>query len=225
MLFLLVISCSKDISNSKYYFIQNKELIAINIQNDTLYEYKCEMNFECFEKVHKSYKIIKSKEEKNLLLIAVEQTNFVPNASKEMKKNRLSIIGVEKLSSSKIKFTHENTYYNKKEITKLPFKLDLVKDKFGFTFYEEKYLKSLPTDFEIDVETSEAIIYAVENSYHELYESYQRSNVRDTYRTGILSEVIVRELIKRYLSPADFTNKFEKAHQKSLEQFQVTNFI
>ncbi|WP_298518797.1 hypothetical protein [uncultured Kordia sp.] len=214
IVFLLIASCSKNVSNSKYYFISDNELTSITKQNDTLYEYKCEENLQCNDHIHKSYKIIKSKKEENLMLLAVERTNFVVNASKAMKDNRFSIIGIEQLSSNKIKFIHEHIYYNEEEITKLPFEFDLIKNKFGFTFYEESYLKSLPTDFEVDADMYAEILSAIQDFSLEYLEKYNNTQVTGLYSTGAAYDFLAREFVKRKLSPIGLQKKLKSAHDK-----------
>jgi len=210
-------SCEQNFLNSAYYFINNTEITTFEKRNDTLYIYKCEANLQRSDKAQKRCRIIKSKKDGDTLLLLVERIISIPNASQAMKDNRFSIIGIEKLSSTKIKFVHENIYYNEEEIAKLPFEFNLIKDKFGFTYYEENYLKSLQTDFELDTETFQEITEAVEDSYDELIENYHNTKVRDMYKIGILYEVLGREFVKRNLSPIGLNDKLNAAKKKSLK--------
>jgi hypothetical protein len=214
---MCTIACKNSFLDEAYYFSNNNELIRITKQNDTLAFYKCNPDFECSDKVHELHKIINVKKDENKILYAVERIDSIPNTSKALLENRFSIIGIEQLTPSAIKFVHTNSYYNEDEISKLAFDFELVNGKFGYTFYEENYLKSLPTDFEIDVATYHIITDALKHDYDELATNYHNTQVRDTYKIGILSEIIAIEFIKRNWSPINYSTKLEKAHKKSLE--------
>lgn len=211
IIFTVTISYAQKALDSKYYFVNNEKLLSLEQKKDTLYEYRCNKVFECREKARKHYKIIKSKTEGNLTLYAVEWVNLAASSSKSIIEDRFFIIGIEKLSENKIKVINETTSYTKDAISKLPFGFNLIEDKFGYTYYKENYLKSLNSDFEIDKDFADKIMLSMKTSYFELMKLYKNTKVGDMYGTGIISEVLGREMVKRNLNPISARSKLEKA--------------
>lgn len=218
LFFILTIACKNNFLDETYYFINNNELTRITKQNDTLVFYKCNPDFTCSDKVHELHKIIKSKKDTNKVLYAVERIDSIPYASKALLENRFSIIEFEQITPSSIKFIHTNMYYNEEEISQIAFDFKLVEGKFGYTFYEEKYIQSLQTDFELSVDTYHKIMNDIQHNYNPLIENYHQTQVRDTYKIGIFSELICKEFIKRNWNPINYNLKLQKAHEKSLEE-------
>ncbi len=210
----LNISCSQSVLESKYYFVNSGKLFSIEQQNDTLYEYRCDANFDCRTKARKHYKIIKSKQKGNLTLLAVERLDSIPLSAKPIRDNRFFIIGIEKLSENKIKLINEVTSYTQDSISKMPFELSLLDNKFGFTYYEENYLKSLNSDFKIDKEFAQELSESIKSSNVELMELYQNTKTGDLYASGITAELIAREMTKRNLSPILAKKKMNEANRE-----------
>ncbi|WP_299336480.1 hypothetical protein [uncultured Psychroserpens sp.] len=190
------------------------KLFSIEQQNDTLYEYRCDANFDCRTKARKHYKIIKSKQKGNLTLLAVERLDSIPLSAKPIRDNRFFIIGIEKLSENKIKLINEVTSYTQDSISKMPFELSLLDNKFGFTYYEENYLKSLNSDFKIDKEFAQELSESIKSSNVELMELYQNTKTGDLYASGITAELIAREMTKRNLSPILAKKKMNEANRE-----------
>lgn len=210
----LNVSCSQNVLESKYYFVNSGKLFSIEQQNDTLYEYRCDANFDCRTKARKHYKIIKSKQKENLTLLAVERLDSIPLSTKPIRDNRFFIIGIEKLSENKIKLINEVTSYTQDSISKIPFELSLLENKFGFTYYEENYLKSLDSDFEIDKDFANEIMESIKSTDKELIELYRNTVTGDMYASGLTAELIAREMIKRNLSPILAKKKIDDASRK-----------
>jgi len=210
----LNISCSQSVLESKYYFVNSGKLFSIEQQNDTLYEYRCDAKFNCRTKARKHYKIIKPKQKGNMTLLAVERLDSIPLSTKPIRDNRSFIIGIEKLSENKIKLIKEVTSYTQDSISKIPFELSLLENKFGFTYYEENYLKSLDSDFEIDKDFANEITESIKSTDKELIELYRNTVTGDMYGSGLTAELIAREMIKRNLSPILAKKKIDDVSRK-----------
>lgn len=208
--FVLNNSHAQQILDSKYFFVNNDKLFSLEQRKDTLFEFRYYENFEFRKKPRKQYRIIKSKTKGIITLLIVERLDSIPLSSKSLRDDRFFIIGIEKLSNNKIKVINEIKSYTKNAISKLPFELNLIKDKFGYTYYEETYLKSLNSEFKIDHNFADEIMKSMKNSYSELLKQYMNTKTGDMYRTGIMSELLGREMVKRNLSPISAKNKLKK---------------
>jgi len=208
---MLTTSCAQNTVDSKYFFVNNEKLFSLEQRNDTIFEYRYYKNFDFRKKPRKQYKVIKTKRKENLTLIVVERVDSIPLSSKPLRDDRYFIIGIEKLSKHKIKVVNEIKSYTKDSISKLNFEFDLIQDKFGYTYYEESYLKSLNSDFEIDRFFANQVIESMKNSYPEVLRQYQSTKTGDLYGTGIMSELLGREMVKRNLSPISSRTKLKKS--------------
>ncbi|MEM6720444.1 MAG: hypothetical protein AAF611_14050 [Bacteroidota bacterium] len=198
--FLCTIACSPNTQNLTYYFCYNDTLYSIKKVNDSIHSYRCDEDFNCESNPIKSYKIINSKQENEFALLSLERVDSIHS-------KRFSIMGIQQFTKNSIKIVHEITRYSKDAIAKIHLTEKLVNKKFGLTYYEENFLKSLPKDFKMTQALSDEISNAMETSYGELLEWYENTKIDDYYKEKLLSEVIGRELVKRKLSPIGFANK------------------
>ena len=116
----------------------------------------------------------------------------------------------EKISENTIKMISEAQSFTKDSIAKTPFEMKYLDNKFGFTYYTENYLKSLRTDYTINLEFAKEIIESCKSNT-EIITKYKNTNTGDWYNIGISAELLALEMIKRNLSPIRAKQKMEKA--------------
>ena len=201
---------AQEILKKKHYFINGEKVFSIQKSNDTLYAFYCNSNFDCAKKARDNYKILKSKQEGNRYLLEVEKLDSIPLSTNPIRDDRFRLIGFEIKSENAIKMINEARSFTKDSITKIPFELDYLNNKFGFTYYTENYLKSFRTDYTITQEIAKEIIESSKNNT-EILTQYQNTITGDIYHTAISAELITLEMIKRNLSPINAKQKMNKA--------------
>lgn len=207
---LIVKVNAQEILKSKYYFINGKKVFSIQIRNDTLYTFKCDSNFDCAEKARDHYKILKSKQDGSRYLFEVEKLDSLQLTTNPIPDDRFRLIGFEKISENEIKMINEANSFNKDSILKIPFEVKYLDNKFGFTYYAEKYLKSFRTDYTITPEFAREIIKSCRSNI-EIITQYNTTNTGDWYASGISAELLTLEMIKRNLSPVYAKQKMNNA--------------
>ncbi len=207
---LTVKMTAQEILKSKYYFINGEKVFSIQKSNDTLYTFNCNSNFDCSKKVRDHYKILKSKQDGNKYLFEVEKLDSLQLTTNPIPDDRFKIIGFVKTSENTIKMINEARSFTKDSIAKIPFEINYLNNKFGFTYYTENYLKSFRTDYIITPEIAKEIIESTKNNT-EVLTQYQNTITGDMYHTAISAELITLEMIKRNLSPIHAKQKINKA--------------
>lgn len=202
---------SQNLIDEKYYFVNGNELFGIKISNDSLFELKCNSDFQCA--VRKRYKILKSKKVGKKEIFAIERLDSMQLTSSPIPKDRYRIIGLEKIEKGKLKFVNEAKSYTLDSPTRIPFEIQFLNGKFGFTYYTESFLTELETDYPINAEQAEKITSNFEN-YTELLELYKNTKTGDIYASGIMAELIALEMIKLKLSPLLARNRIKEALEK-----------
>ena len=202
---------SQNLIDEKYYFVNGNELFGIKISNDSIFELKCNSDFQCA--VRKRFKILKNKKIGQKQIFAIERLDSMRLTSNPIPKDRYRIIGFEKIEKGKLKFVNEAKSYTLDSLSKIPFEIQFINDKFGFTYYTESFLTELETDYTINAEQLEKITSNFEN-YIELLELYENTKTGDMYAIGIIAELIAKEMIKLKLSPLLARNRIEEALEK-----------
>ena len=204
---------SQNLLNEKYYFVNGTELFGIKKSNDTIFEFKCNPNFNCSDRYRKKFKILKNKIIENKQILAIERIDSIPLSTNPIPADRYKIIGFEKIQKGKLKFINEAKTYTLDSLSAIPFEIEFLKDKFGFTYYTESFLTELETDYNISAEQAERVMSNFKN-YTERLKLYEKTKTGDIYRSGIMAELIAAEMIKLNLSPLQARNRIEKALQK-----------
>jgi hypothetical protein len=214
---ILVFICnsvfSQNLLDNKYYFVNGNELFGIKKSNDTIFEFKCNPNFKCSTKYRKRFKILKNKIVGQKEILAIERIDSIPLTTNPIPANRYKIIGFEKIEKGKLKFINEAKSYTLDSLSAIPFEIQFLNDKFGFTYYTESFLTELKTEYEISSEFAEQIFSDLKNNIEQL-ELYKKTKTGDIYRSGITAELIATELIKLNLSPLNAKDRIEKALRK-----------
>lgn len=204
---------SQNLLDDKYYFVNGTELFGIKKSNDTIFEFKCNSDFKCSDKYRKKFKILKSKIIGQKEILAIERIDSIPLSSNPIPADRYKVIGFEKIDKGKLKFINEAKSYTLDSLSAIPFEIQFLNEKFGFTYYTESFLTELQTEYEISTAQAERILSNIKNNI-EIVELYKKTETGDIYASGITAELIAIEMIKLNLSPLNARDRIEKAMRK-----------
>ena len=204
---------SQTLLEDKYYFVNGTELFGIKKSNDTIFEFKCNSDFKCSDKYRKRFKILKNKKIGQKEILVIERIDSIPLKTNPIPADRYKIIGFEKIEKGKLKFINEAKSYTLDSLSAIPFEIQYLNDKFGFTYYTESFLTELKTDYEISPELAEQIFSDLKNNIEQV-ELYKKTKTGDIYGSGITAELIATEMIKLNLSPLNAKERIEKALRK-----------
>ncbi len=204
---------SQTLLEDKYYFVNGTELFGIKKSNDTIFEFKCNSDFKCSDKYRKRFKILKNKKIGQKEILVIERIDSIPLKTNPIPADRYKIIGFEKIEKGKLKFINEAKSYTLDSLSAIPFEIQFLNDKFGFTYYTESFLTELKTDYEISPELAEQIFSDLKNNIEQV-ELYKKTKTGDIYGSGITAELIATEMIKLNLSPLNAKERIEKALRK-----------
>jgi hypothetical protein len=213
LVFIFNFVFSQNLLDDKYYFVNGMELFGIKKSNDTIFEFKCNSDFKCSDKYRRKFKILKSKIIGQKEILAIERIDSIPLSSNPIPADRYKIIGFEKIDKGKLKFINEAKSYTLDSLSAIPFEIQFLNEKFGFTYYTESYLTELKTEYEISPELAEQIFSNLKNNIEQI-ELYKKTKTGDIYRSGITAELIAMEMIKLGLSPLKAKGRIEKALKK-----------
>ncbi|TYB76936.1 hypothetical protein [Bizionia myxarmorum] len=212
-IFLFNFIFAQSLLNEKYYFVNGTELFGIKRSNDTIYEFKCRPDFKCSSNNRKRFVVLESKIFGNQKILKIERIDSIPLTTNPIPEDRYKILGLEKLTDKKLKIVNETTKYTLDSITKIDLNSELLKDKFGFTYYTESFLTDLETNYEITNEQAVEIFEDIKENIQTV-ELYKETKTGDIYGSGITAELIAIEMIKLKLSPLQARNRIEKALRK-----------
>jgi hypothetical protein len=204
---------SQNLLDDKYYFVHGSELFRIKKSNDTIFEFKCNSEFKCSEQYRKKFKILKNKIVGQKEILAIERIDPIPMSVNSIRDDRYKIIGFEKIGKGKLKFINEAKKYNLDALSVIPFEIQFLNEKFGFTYYTESFLSKLRTAYEISPKQVEQIFSDLKKNTQEI-DLYKNTETGDIYRSGITAELIAIEMIKLKLSPLNAKDRIEKALRK-----------
>ncbi len=204
---------SQNLLDEKYYFVNGTELFGIKKSNDTIFEFKCNPDFSCSDRYRKKFKILKSKVIGQKEILAIERIDSIPLTSNPIPADRYKIIGFENIGKGKLKIINEAKTYTLDSLSAIPFEIEFLKNKFGFTYFTESFLTELETDYKVSAELAEQIMSNFKN-YAERLELYKNTKTGDIYGSGITAEIISTEMIKLNLSPLQARNRIEEALRK-----------
>ena len=213
LVFIFNFVLSQNLLDDKYYFVNGTELFGIKISADTIFEFKCNSNFQCSDNYRKKFKILKNKMVGQKEILAIERIDSIPLSSNPIPADRYKIIGFEKIGKGKLKFINEAKTYTLDSLSAIPFEIQFLRDKFGFTYYTESFLTELQTEYEISREQAQKIFSDIKTNI-EILELYKKTKTGDIYGSGITAELIATEMIKLNLSPLNAKNRIEKAMKK-----------
>ncbi|MBL7471734.1 hypothetical protein IS446_05940 [Robertkochia sp. 1368] len=215
VLFVFIINSvfCQNLLDDKYYFVNGTELYGIKKSNDTIFEFKCNSNFKCAQKYRRIFKVLKSKRIGSKEILAIERIDSIPLTTNPIPADRYKLIGFEKLEQGKLKFINEAKTYTLDSLSVIPFDIQFLNNKFGFTYYSESYLSQLKTDYNISPELAQKILAGLKSNT-ELIELYRKTKTGDIYGSGITAELIATEMIKINLSPLDAKKRLEQALKK-----------
>lgn len=208
-LLIAQISFSQQLDD-KYYFVNGLELFGIRQGNDTLYEFKCYANFQCQDRIRKHYRVIESLDTLNWKVVKLERLDSIPLTTKPIREDRFKLWGFQRIEEGVIRVVSEQARFTIDSIQSTPINSLLANDKFGFTYYTEKYLTSLKTDYEVDSLTAMEIVKDFKN-YGALLNLYKNTDVVDFYGSGLTAELTAKELIKRGWSPLFGVHRLNEA--------------
>ena len=203
---------SQEVLNDDYYFVSGKELTKIQKSNDTIYLYKCNSTFDCLDKYRNHFKILKSEEIENITLLKMERLDSIPMTTDPYPEDRFGIVRIEKLQNGVISYISDPKYYTNNSINNVILNKEYLEDRFGFSFYTKKFLTTLKMD-NITKNDARAILESAKEN-KKIIEKYKQTNTGDIYFSGIASELINIELIKRNLSPLNGKNRVNDALKK-----------
>ena len=206
---IVQISFSQQLKD-KYYFVNGRELFGIRQSNDTLYQLKCAANFQCLDGARKHYRVIESLDTLNWKLVKLERLDSIPLTTEPIRKDRFKLWGFQQIEEGVIRIVAEQTRFTIDSIQSTPINSLLANDKFGFTYYTEKYLTSLRTEYEVDSITAMEIVTEFKN-YGDLLHLYKNTDVVDFYGSGLTAELTAKELIKRGWSPLFGVHRINEA--------------
>lgn len=212
LLFIFNSVYSQSLLDEKYYFVNGTELFGIEKSNDTIFEFKCNSNFECSENYRK-FKILKNKVVGQKEVLAIERIDSIPFSSNPITADRYKIIGFENIGKGKLKFINEAKKYTLESLNSIPFEIEFLNNKFGFTYYRESFLTKLQIEYEFSPEQAVQILSNTKNNT-EIIELYKKTKTGDIYGSGIAAELIAIEMIKLNLSPLNARARIEKALRK-----------
>lgn len=215
LLFSFIINTvsSQNLLDDTYYFVNGTELFGIKKSNDTIFEFKCNSDFQCSDKYRKKFKILKNIMIGQKEILAIERIRSIPLTTNPIPVNRYKIIGFEKIKKGKLKFINEVKTYTLESLSAIPFEIQFLKDKFGFTYYTESFLTELKTEYEISPTQAQQIFRDLKNNIEKV-ELYKKTKTGDIYGSGIIAELIATEMTKLNLSPLNAKDRIEKAMRK-----------
>ena len=213
LVFIFNLVLSQNLLDDKYYFVNGTELFGIKISGDTIFEFKCNSDFQCSDNYRKKFKILKNKMFGQKEILAIERIDAIPLSSNPIPADRYKLIGFEKIGKGKLKFINEAKTYTLDSLSAIPFEIQFLRDKFGFTYYTESFLTELQTEYEISLEQAQKIFSDIRTNI-EILELYKKTKTGDIYGSGITAELIATEMIKLNLSPLNAKNRIEKAMRK-----------
>ena len=146
-------------------------------------------------------------------ILAIERIRSIPLTTNPIPVNRYKIIGFEKIKKGKLKFINEVKTYTLESLSAIPFEIQFLKDKFGFTYYTESFLTELKTEYEISPTQAQQIFRDLKNNIEKV-ELYKKTKTGDIYGSGIIAELIATEMTKLNLSPLNAKDRIEKAMRK-----------
>lgn len=204
---------SQNLLDDKYYFVNGTELFGIKKRNDTIFEFKCNSDFKCSDKYQKKFMILKSKVVGQKEILAIERIDSIPLSFNPILADRYKIIGFEKIDKGELKFINEAVSYTLDSLSAIPFEIQFLNEKFGFTYYTENFLTELNTEYEISLELAEQILSDLMNNTEQV-KLYKKTKTGDVYGSGITAELIATVMIKLNFSPLNAKDRIEKALRK-----------
>jgi hypothetical protein len=203
---------SQSLLEENYYFVNGTEIFGVKRSNDTIYQFKCRPDFVC-STYRKTFKILKSKKVGEREILAIERLDSIKMSANPFPKDRYKIIGFERLEKGKLKIINETKKYTLDSLSKIKFDINLLNEKFGFTYYTKSFLTDLKTDYEITNKQAKEILEKLKENIKSV-KYYESTKTGDIYASGITAELIAIEMIKLDLSPLQARNRIEDALRK-----------
>lgn len=132
------------ILTQNYNFLSvDGEVGTLKQSNDTLYELKCYIDQPCQPIPSKHYKILSVKRISEFTIIKLEDLDTIPLTMNPYPATRFSVLALKNLNGNQLGCLSLQMGLTKEQLDTVQVEVQLLKDKFFFTFFSDNYLKEL----------------------------------------------------------------------------------
>ena len=206
LLLLPFIGCSQGqrfLLQDYSFLATDGEITKLHQSNDTLYELKCYIDRPCQPRPARHYKILSSNKSGEFVILKLERLDTISLTMDPYPATRYSVLALKTTDNKELGYLPLTLGLTRRQLDTVKPDIQLLKDKFFFTFFSDTYLKELSALKKITTkdDVMEIIEATKSANYKTVVEMYSKTETHDMYASGLTTEILNRACIEKGYNP------------------------
>lgn len=211
-IFLIVLTFFPSLSFSQnpfrlldeYNFLQREgKIFKLYQSQDTLYEVRKSIYSPDFTDPRKHYKIHGFLEIPNYHLLKLESLDTIPLTTDPYPLNRYLVIAIKDMDEKQLGYLPIAGSLSRSQLDSFSISRDSLTQKFFYTHYSNKYMKTFTSLKEItsEKEANKVVKLMKSKRYKEIINSWKATKAGDIWGTGLTAEILNKACLKAGYNP------------------------
>lgn len=195
--------CAQQSLKQDYYFITEVGYEKITQSGDTLYRCRCQKDFKCHDFGTKHYKILKSENTGDYLVLKMESLDSIPMTTNPYPDDRFTIAAIKFIDDNSLVFIQEAKRYTRSQLDTIQTSANDLDKKFGYTYYTKNHLYEFSKRKQITSKSEIEELFKLFETpeYQTIIERYKNTKTGDIYGRGLGYELFYKAAIDNGYNP------------------------
>jgi len=188
----------------EYNFLQREgKIFKLYQSQDTLYEVRKSVYSLDFTAPRKHYKIHGFIEIPNYHLLKLERLDTIPLTTDPYPKTRFLVIAIKDINDKQLGYLPVAGSLTRSQLDSFSISRDSLTQKFSYTYYSNKYMKSFSSikDITSEKDANKIVKLMKPKRYKKIINAWQATKTGDIWGTGLTAEILNKACLKAGYNP------------------------